>query len=377
MKIVIFSETYKPVLNGVVQSIIALKNNLKKRGHKIYIFTSGKKIKEDGVYYCPKIEINQGYGPVFPYFKEQNILKNADIYHTHQPGILGLYALHKAKQYNKPIIFTKHTQYLSFLHYVPLLKGKSRTLIIKYLQWYMSHCNNVVLPSMSLKNKIIKTYKVNKEKIRIIPNGINLKKKFSNASINRIKKKYFLFNKNILINIGRMGKEKNLYFLIDCFKIINRKNKDIVLFLIGGGPEYYNLKDYIQKSNLEKFIFLTGYIPNKEVYNYLKLSDIYISSSKSESHPITILEAMSVGCIPITLKTYGFIDTIDNDINGILIDKEKKSYFASAILNLLKNKNKYNAMRKMAIKKSRKFSIKNTADNYLRLYNELIRSKSI
>ena len=188
MKIAFFTETYKPTINGVVQSILVLKKGLMKKGHKVYIFTYGKDINEKDVFYCPKLNVNQGYGPIIPFFKKQEILKNVDVSHTHQPSILGLYALRKARKYGKPIVFTKHTKYEEYLHYVPLFKSKFKIFILSYVGWFMNQCDKVIIPSISLKKDLISDFKTKRDKIVVIPSGIDVPKGISKEAMIKLKK---------------------------------------------------------------------------------------------------------------------------------------------------------------------------------------------
>lgn len=365
LNIAFFTESYKPYLNGVVQSILSLRESLESKGHKIYIFTSGKIHKEKNVFSCPKINFTQGYGISFPVFYDRKLFKKMDIFHTHQPSILGKYAMKQARRYNKPFIMTNHAQYHKYLHYVPF-GNYFESIVISSIRKIMNSSDKVVLPCKSFETILINKYKVNPSRITIIPNGIIYPK------IIYPKKLKENPSQKILIFTGRMGKEKNIYFLLDSFKLLLSKEKNIKLYLVGGGPEFSKVKEYLKKNGLEKEVIQTGYIPNKEVFAYLKGADIFVSASKTEIHPITLLEAMYCGLASVTLNTEGFKDTIRNSVEGFLVEKEDSEIFVFKLLELINNSEKLEKMKVNAAERSKQYSVENTSKKIEELYNSLL-----
>ena len=372
MKIVIFTETYKPVLNGVVTATLNLRVALEKKGHKVYIFTSGKIEKEKNVFSCPNITISQGCGPVIPYFKEKEILKDADIYHTQQPFVLGCYAMYYAKKYNKPLVATIHTQYHNYTHYVPVIGAGANVIVCPYLSWFFKGCDKVILLSKSLKQTLSDVYKVDTKKMELIPNSLNFTTGANLKNVAKLKKKFKLEGKRVLIFVGRIGKEKNIEFLIEAFKKINSKDKNTFLFVVGDGPELGPMKKLVQKKNIESIHF-TGNILNKKVFEYLSLADLFVSSSKTENHPITLLEAMYSSVVPVTLRTPGFVDTISNGKDGVLVGKEDTEKYSNAVVKLLANGKLLKKMKTEAHKKAMTYDAKINIEKTISLYKSLLR----
>ncbi len=136
MRIAIFTESFKPTINGAVVVIEKLKKYLTEMGHEAFVFTSGKVDKESRVYSCPKLSIQQGYGVSFPFFREaeRKTLGKVDIFHVHHPFVLGLFALYLARRRNIPLVATVHTKYDNAITYT-LKMGKNSYLDCRTLRF--------------------------------------------------------------------------------------------------------------------------------------------------------------------------------------------------------------------------------------------------
>jgi glycosyltransferase involved in cell wall biosynthesis len=376
MKIAMFTEAYKPVLNGVVNSILAVKGELEKRGHSVYVFTSGKTSDEDRTFSSIKIPLIQGYGISFPYYNE-SILQKMDIFHVHQPFILGWYAILKARKYNKPVVMTNHAQYHTYANsYFPTLGKYAQKFVFAYINYFINQCDRIILPIASYKDLIINKYKIQSSKIIVVPNCFFIPKK-NMKRLKSTKKFSFLKNKKILVYCGRMSHEKNIHFLLRSFYILHKKRKDTHLILVGGGPLMRDLEHEIENLSLKDAVTLTGYIPHNKVFSYLKAADIFVSASKSEIHPLTLLEAMSAGAVAVALNKPGFKDTIQNMKDGILINGENEKNYADSILSILEQPVLLRKMRKSAQKRALDFLPAKIVPLIENVYAQAISEKNI
>ncbi len=372
MKIALLSESYKPNFNGAVNVVSNIKKYLEKKGHEVYLFTCGKVVKEKRVYTSPKIVFHQGYGPSIPYYKEREIFDKIELIHTHQPFTLGLFGLNIAKKNNIPLIATSHVKYDNSVIYTLKLGKILGRCVREYVGWFFRKCDAVIIPSKSYKGEFIKKYKVPEERIRIIPNFIEKPEKLNKKNIENIEKKYNLQNKKVLIFTGRISPEKNLYLLINSFKKVCEKRGDVILFIIGNGPDLSGLKKLVSKYKLEDKVIFTGEVPNKEVFEYLAISDVFVSTSKTETHSLSLLEAMSMKSASVTTKITGFVDITHEGKTGLLVEGENPEKFADKILEIISDKTKLDLMKNEAYKESKKYDIKKIMAKVEKLYNELI-----
>ena len=147
----------------------------------------------------------------------------------------------------------------------------------------------VTCPSSQTRDDLVRLNIFPKEKLEILYDPILNIKKISEDII-----KNNNYNKKIyLLNIGRLTKQKNQILLIKAFSEILKKSKDLCLYIVGDGEEKKNLKNYINSNDLQKNIFLCGYLKN--VYPIIKNCDALISSSLWEDPGAVMIEASYCG----------------------------------------------------------------------------------
>lgn len=382
MKIGIFTDTYLPSINGIVTSVEFFRKELEKHGHKVYIFCP--KISK----YARKIHKQEKGGNIFRYFsmpypllREFRIViplpirlkmirkLKLDIIHFHTPLLMGVLAVYISKRFKIPLIQTFHTHIIEYLHYIPLPKK----ITVPFAKWgiktYCKASAFVISPSTLIKNMLI-DYGIDKD-IAIIPTGTEVLKQ-EDLSPEKIKKKYNLPpDKRILIYIGRLAKEKNIFFLLKAFNLINNKIPDCLFILIGDGPEKSRLMHKVRKMGFTDKILFFGYIEHKETMNILAASDIFIFSSMTETQGLCLLEAMSNHIPVVAVKAMGVNDIIIKDQGGYLVEEDEIA-FADKVIDLLSNKELYNEKSRQALNAANRFTAGNLTDELLLYYNKAV-----
>ena len=172
----------------------------------------------------------------------------------------------------------------------------------------------------------------NKKK-EYIPNGV----KINNTRINKntILKKYNLpNNKKIVAYVGRLAPEKRVDLVIRSAKI-NCQRDDIIYLICGSGDEENKIKELISSYKLENKVFMLGHISNiQEIYSIL---DILVLASDTEGTPRVVLEAMSNGICVVATNVGGLKEIIDNNKNGVLVNKGDYKSISENIDYLLSN----------------------------------------
>ena len=151
--------------------------------------------------------------------------------------------------------------------------------------------------------------------------------------------KLSILNNHNLITVSRLSEEKGIYDLIDVVGLVKNDIPDIKLNLIGDGPLFNNIVDYVKEKDLQDNIHLLGFRESKDVYKYLSESSLYVMTSFTESFGIVLLEAFSFGVPAIAFDSAsGACEIIDNEKNGILIANRDKKQMANRIVDYLNNK---------------------------------------
>ena len=130
-------------------------------------------------------------------------------------------------------------------------------------------------------------------------------------------------------------------------KIVRNRN-DIILLIIGDGPEKNKCEKMVQDSPWKNKIKLIGKIPQNQLPAFYNEAYLFLLPSKYEIFGMVILEAMYFSVPVITSSTAGADDIVDNDKNGIIISNLEPTIWIDTIINLLNDTEKRNAMATMA-----------------------------
>jgi glycosyltransferase involved in cell wall biosynthesis len=169
-----------------------------------------------------------------------------------------------------------------------------------------------------------------------------------------------------LISIGRLDKNKNHQFLLECILALKALKLNVHLTILGEGDQRILLEQQIEKMNLYSEVSLLGSIENVE--EYLWQSDIYVHSAITEGFGLTLMEAMAAGLPVITLDGGGNRDLIIEGKNGYLMEDINPVTFAKRIADLWANKEKMREMGEFAQRFAQKFSIDSYCDKLLEIY---------
>jgi len=175
------------------------------------------------------------------------------------------------------------------------------------------------------------------------------------------------------IIVASMTEVKNHMLLFEALKEVKKVFADVSLLCCGGGsllPEY---KQYIADNDLISNVTFTGQVYNVE--DYLIKADCFVLSSIREGNPISILEAMSCGLPVIAPSVGGIPDIVKDGRNGFLYTANDKAKLIELLLFSLNNKQLMNNIGDNNFRDVKKYSINNTADQYINLFNSILKTK--
>jgi len=332
------TEVYKPVINGVTNFVSLHKRVLESWGHKVFVFTLGHEDYEDEelhVIRSPAIPLSDtGYHLSFLFSRRaRKKIKTMDVLHVHHPFISGRQAVSLGRRYNIPVVFTNHTRYhVQARFYAPFIpEGLSRAFLEAYLPHFTEQCDLVVAPSRGIK-RALRELGVTCH-IEIIPNGIDVAQ-FQYPTAPLSKRDLGLPEHAVVaMTVGRLGPEKNLPFLLHAFARVAGEAADLHLVIIGSGQEEERLREMMHLLGLAPRVHLIGEVPYEDVPNWLAMADFFVIPSVSESHPLTVLEALAAGLPVLGIPSPGIEDTIVDGLNGLL-SPEDAGVFAAQMRRL-------------------------------------------
>lgn len=378
MRIGIFTDSYKPYTSGVVTSISTFKEELTRLGHEIHIFAPSypnyTEVEENVYrYYSVPSPTNPDYTlaiPVYPGIKLLIKRLNLDLIHVHSPFTMGRVGLHYARRYYLPLVFTYHTRYDQYVHYVPVAQDLAKEVTIKYSSHFCNNCNHIIVPSPEIK-EIVGEFGV-KTPVSVIPTGVPLYR-FENGDNTWLRRHYSIPDENkILLFVGRLTKEKNLHFLIDSFKMARDQVPNLTLVLTAQGPLEAELRNHAQRLglSLDHDVIFTGALPFDTLVHVYYSADLFVFSSLTETQGLVLVEAMAAGLPVVAVSASGVKDMVDDGIDGILTSCNKEE-FAATICRVIQDPHLYQCLQAGAIQKADRLSSRSQAIKLEAVYQEL------
>lgn len=384
MNIAFFSNFYLPVVNGVVRSVESFRQELTRQGHNVFVFAQENDGYEDEapfIFRYPSLTIPMQVDipaviPVSPFVNKLLPSLNLDVIHTHHPILLGQAAANKAKELNLPLVFTFHTQYREYTHYIPLpqetiqefLKDTVETL----LRDYMRKCQHIVIPSESMKDILERDYGLS-DRYTVIPTGIDLEP-YRTADGKALRASMGWNSDKVLVSTGRLAEEKNWRVLLQAAQKAHEKHPDLRMVIIGDGPQRKELEDFVSELGMTDRITFTGQLPFSEVAVHLKAADMFGFASVTETQGLVTMEAMAAGLPVVAVDASGTRDIVEDGKQGYLVPNDPNA-LAKSIMQMLKSPERMRKFKTNALNKAKKFDVKSCTEQMVDVYEQAIQDK--
>jgi glycosyltransferase involved in cell wall biosynthesis len=220
-----------------------------------------------------------------------------------------------------------------------------------------------VAPSKFTAEQFIKLFKIPKEKIRVIPEGVDLEKFNKNVDASDINEK--LSNERKILFVGNLHPNKGVHFLIKSFALVKSRINDVKLVIVGDGPLKHYLINLTKRLNIEKNVIFAGFVNDEDLPKYYASCDIFASASVLEGFGLIFLEAMALGKPIVAFNLASIPEVVGNA--GILIDQINHEKFANAIIELLQNKELYKEKSEIALNRVKLFSWEKIAEQFIKI----------
>lgn len=380
MHIAMFTNTYLPFTNGIARSVNSFRKAMvESLNHNVFIFAQGSDDYEDEepfIFRYPSLEIPfQKYPLTIPVSRFATKLVptlKLDVIHAHHPAPMGTVAADFAQKLGLPLVFTHHTRYQEYVHYVALPEETSRQVIERWIADYMQHCQHIIVPSESIRQMIEITYGIQGQ-MTVIPTGIDTRPYLA-ADGHAIRQKLHWSDDTVLISVGRLAEEKNWPTLLDAVKIVFEQQANTRLVLLGDGPARQDLERYAKKLGIADRVTFTGNVPFEEVPNYLKAADLFCFASVTETQGLVTLEAMAAGLPVVAVAATGTSDILENDKEGLLTANDSEA-LAQGMVRVLRNQADYGRYHQAALRKATEFDIVTLSQKMTDVYRQAAEAK--
>jgi glycosyltransferase involved in cell wall biosynthesis len=377
MRIVLMSDVYRPVINGVVNHVALLKKWLANLGQQVCLLAPGAPHPDDEadvIRYAGMPLGKSGYAVGAPLSQRaQEALHSADIVHTHHPIVSGLSATWFARQTGVPLVFTNHTRYDLYTNeYLPFIpKEFTQQAVAAYYRPFTKRCSALIAPSEGAA-AVMRAWGA-ASPIHVIPNGVEVER--FRAPLRLMTRSDIGIPERAVVGVfvGRMSREKSIDYLLKLFHMVTQESVRGHLLLVGDGPEMDDYRSLAQDLGISERVTFTGRVSYEQMPDYLALSNFFVSASVTEVHPLTVIEAMAAGLPVLGIDSPGIADTVDDGRSGLLAAPGDDADFVHKFLTLIRNAELRQELRQGAMTASERYSAQANAQAILRLYQELLR----
>jgi len=252
-----------------------------------------------------------------------------DIIHSQHPFLLGMTAVRIARTFDLPLVFTHHTLYEQYTHYVPGDSPAMKRFIIELSTRYANLADQVFAPSESIRDLLIERGVTSP--VLVVPTGVNVELfAYGKGREFRIKK-HIPEDAFVVGHMGRLAPEKNLEFLARSVVAFMKEHGQAVFLLVGAGPSQGAIEQIFAEADMSVRLYTCGVLVKDDLADALNAMSVFAFASKSETQGMVLTEAMAAGLPVVALDAPGVREVVVDASNGRMIRVETEAAFAAAL----------------------------------------------
>lgn len=388
MRISIFTDSFLPYTSGVTYSVLNQATELVKRGHEISIFRpkpSRRAPREDlpagvDVYdvpfaipvpRVPQLRITL---PSFvsSLFRLRRI--NPDIVHLNTEWGCGWEGLVASRLLGKPTVGTFHTFFADpgYLKSFGLPTFRLlQSVMWRYSVFFYNTCRMVTSPSNAVKQSLLE-HGIRSEPI-IIPNGIPLPEQIDWKAVKRDRTRMQIHGPSF-VYVGRMSPEKSLDVVLRAFSLVQRRRRRSRLVMIGDGPSLPGLRELARCLGIASAVEFLGHVEHERLIaeRMPLLGDAFVTASKTENQPMSLLEAMAMGLPVIGAAAKGIPELVAEGRTGFLFEPDNVREMARCMLRMAARTKRRRWMGQQAMLTAANYNMSSVVERLEHLYEHAI-----
>lgn len=426
MKIGLFTDTYRPSINGIVFVVESLKRELEAIGHEVYVFCPAKSIHpakqaellhEDDNSHIVRFRSIKGAffddydtSVFFPPIVQRQIANmNLDVVHIFTPSQIGLLGVSVAKKADIPLVIQHCTDLYEFVDHYPAvlpgalalagivfplsvkLRGQDLLEVIKLYRprggvtkWNKDIIERMMTILHSKADAVIALSRKSQNQleswqddeyyydITLMPNGVNALPKPKKQDVEAFRARWGLAEDDEVFGfVGRLGEEKNLPILIQAFDryIAAARPKSKLLFV--GDFEYRKtLEEMAAATHYPDRIIFTGALPREELGVAYQVLSVFTFPSLKDTQGWVLHEAAHAGK-PIVLIDTAVSEVVKDGVNGYFAENDPAD-LAQHVIKLLADPLMRQAFGEQSKQLARRFTERSQVRKLVKLYQNVI-----
>jgi glycosyltransferase involved in cell wall biosynthesis len=321
------------MLGGVATAVETLRRTLRALGHQPVVVAPGR--DRDGAG-GDVIRVPAVPAPTYPDFllplplgprdRQRLAALRLDVVHAHHPFLLGGAARRLARGQGLPLLFTYHTRYDKYAHYVPLPPRVVGPVALAWGRRFAGSADHVIAPSEAVAGRLrdqgLRT------PVTVLPTGIDVGHHRPGDRAGARRHLGLPAGVPLVLYVGRLDREKNLDLLLDAFDLLAAREPRARLLLVGRGTREPALRARAG-AGAARVVFAGG-VPPDQVVRYYQAADLFAFASTTETQGLAVLEAMAAGLPVVAVRATGVEEAIHDGVSGLLVP-EHPAAFAAAV----------------------------------------------
>jgi 1,2-diacylglycerol 3-alpha-glucosyltransferase len=377
MRILMVTDTYLPARNGVAAWVGMHVRELRERGHDVEVLTYEHERRQPGD--ATLIELPAWIG-LDSDFKVAPILSGLppaaekgewDIVHVHHPILLGPEGVRIGRRAGARVFFTCHSIYTDYLDEYFLGVGRflSATLARRVAR-FVDGCDVALAPSTAVAAWLREGGVTVPVQLMEAPADVRRVPPVPRAEARRALG--LADDERVALYVGRLAEEKRLSELVREFGIASRTVPGARLVLAGGGRLVGALKAQAERQGLSGRVELLDALGGVELGLWYSAADCNVSASRSETGPLTVVEAMACGTPTVSFRAPGFVDRIDDGVNGLLAE-DAPGALGDCMARVLGDAGIRERLATGAAKRAARYTVDAVTDRLIGMYERALR----
>jgi glycosyltransferase involved in cell wall biosynthesis len=376
VRVALFTNNYLPFCGGVTISVETLRQGLEAAGHDVWVFAPRfPAAPPDGDRIVRYPSVPAATYPEFalaiPYSPRiAALVHGLDLHliHAHHPFLLGPVARRLARRLGVPLVFTYHTRYEKYAHYVPLSRRMVEAAAVHLSTRFANQCDTLIAPSGLIRNEL--RARGVRTPIAVVPTGVDVDQ-FRPGD--RARARYTLGLPGaglLLLYVGRLDREKSVDRVLLAFDRVAGTVPGVRLALVGQGTEATRLRGLARSLGAAPRIMFLGARPHATLAACYRAADAFIFASETETQGLVLAEAAACGIPAVAVSAPGCDEVVRDGETGLLT-KGDPTTLAEAVISLLLDEGRRVRMGRAArVVAEREFDVRLQIERTLAVYRE-------
>ena len=293
-----FTECYKPIVNGVVASIDALRDGLFASG--VEVTTVAPRFPrfiddERNVVRIPSLPLptQTAYRLCVPYLNavDRRRVRGIDLVHAHSPFVTGWMAVSYARRHRIPLVFTYHTRLDAYAHYAPFDRGATERAMVELTRRYANSADAVVVPTRAMEIRLRELGV--QAPIAIVASAIDVERFATGRRSALVRARLGAGDDDapLALVVSRLGMEKNVELAIDAIARLD----GVRLAVVGEGPHRGALEDRARRLRIGDRVRFTGALARERLPDVYASVDAFVFPSTTDTQGLVLAEALAAG----------------------------------------------------------------------------------